>query len=179
MKKNTLKRTLYWALCLWLITIGLFLLNQFYPNGMIISMAVLLLIYCALPALIISLVEFVRCYCQYNNAKIINYFIFVISIYAIGELIDFLLINKISYFSLKLLFIIHIIFVFWILFFYANLIIVRLIGSRFKQLSERKLRIIFLNLFFINILVLKFIADYLVLDKYMNQFLAWLFALGY
>lgn len=143
----------------------------FYPHDIIISLAVLLLLFCALPALVIVVVEFVRFYFKNKNAKIINYLIFVMSVYAIGELINFLAMNKIAYFSIKLLIIIHIIFAFWIVFYYLNLIISHKIAHQFN-LSYLKAKLIFVILFISNALLLKLMANSLLSEKYFNQYMA-------
>lgn len=132
-----LKKTTIITLTVWVVVIGLFFLQYYFieskeNNDIVVSIMMLLFLFIAIPATLLTIIEWVRFFISLTNIKwlahFMPYLILVMFIYGVGIVIDSLITKEIAYLPFKMVVFIHVIVAIYAMYVYGTRFIFCLIG---------------------------------------------------
>lgn len=134
---HNLKKTTMITVTVWVIVIGLFLLQYYFieskeNNDMVVSIMWGLFLFIAIPATLLTIIDSVRFLISLTNIKwlshFVSYLILVSFMYGVGIIIDFLVMKEIAYLPFKIVILIHVIVAIYLIYGYSTQVIVSFIG---------------------------------------------------
>lgn len=166
---KTLKRNILITTISWLVVVGLFLLQAFVftNNAIIVSLMVLVFLFIAIPVSLLTFMEWLKFLALKANKEWLRPFITYVCvfgfIFAIGELISFLIEHRVSYVGLKMVLLFHIIGVMWLIIWGGSRILLNWIAKKFYYnnivLSEWAYKILGYGIVLLACLLIRFLTE--------------------